>query len=166
MRAVKKLVVLLIILAAAGFGAYHLLSPKPEEPSGGLVRIYLIESTPTEFFLVPVDRQIKGEPSPNAALQALLDGPLADEELLASVPKSTKLLDLVVRDKLAVASFSSEIKDDFHGGSLIEAYLVEAIVNTLTEFPEIESVQILVEGEAVESIGGHIYIRNPLRRKD
>ena len=80
--------------------------------------------------------------------------------------KSTKLLDLVVRDKLAVASFSSEIKDDFHGGSLIEAYLVEAIVNTLTEFPEIESVQILVEGEAVESIGGHIYIRNPLRRKD
>jgi spore germination protein GerM len=48
----------------------------------------------------------------------------------------------------------------------MEAYLVEAIVQTLTEFPEIETVQILVNGESIESIGGHILIKEPLRRKD
>ena len=40
------------------------------------------------------------------------------------------------------------------------------IVNTLTEFPDIERVQILVDGEIVESIGGHILILQPLQRKN
>ncbi|NLL42845.1 MAG: GerMN domain-containing protein [Firmicutes bacterium] len=165
MRMFKKFIIWLVILAAF-IGAYSLYLLYKQEATTSTVKIYLIESTPTEFFLIPINRQVEGKSSPRSALQALLDGPLDHEELSASVPKTTKLLDLAIQDKLASVSFSSEIRDDFLGGSLIEAYLVEAIVNTLTEFPEVEAVQILVEGEVVESIGGHIYIKEPLRRSN
>lgn len=97
-------------------------------------------------------------------MQALLNGPLTHENLHESVPHTTRLLGLSIFEGLAVANFSSELVDDFNGGSLIESYLVQAIVSTLTEFPEIDRVQILVEGEEIESIGGHVLITGPLTR--
>ena len=33
-----------------------------------------------------------------------------------------------------------------------------AIVSTLIQFPEIEKIEILIEGERVESIAGHVLI--------
>lgn len=80
------------------------------------------------------------------------------------MPQSVRLLGLTVQDGLASADFSAELITDFNGGALLESYLVTAIVNTLTEFADIEKVQILVEGEVVESIGGHILVSKPLGR--
>lgn len=130
------------------------------------VVIFLVKATPNEFYLVPINRQVGGPVHPRLALQTLLAGPLAFEELFASVPHTTKLLGLSIHDGLAVANFSEEIVTDFNGGSLLESYLVESIVNTLTEFPEIDRVQILVEGETIESLGGHVLITGPLKRAD
>lgn len=128
------------------------------------VVIFLIKSTPTNFFLVPVNRQVGPPVNPTIALQTLLNGPLAHEDLHESVPHTTRLLGLSVHDGLAVANFSSELIENFNGGSVIESHLINAIVSTLTEFPEIKRVQILVDGEKVESIGGHILITGPLTR--
>ena len=44
--------------------------------------------------------------------------------------------------------------------------LTYAIVNTLTEFPEIKRVQILVEGKPVTSISGHMDLTEPLTRNE
>ncbi|MDI6895284.1 MAG: GerMN domain-containing protein [Bacillota bacterium] len=41
-----------------------------------------------------------------------------------------------------------------------------AIVNTLTEFPDIRQVQILVEGRKVESLAGHADVSRPLTRNE
>lgn len=166
MRGLKAFIVTLVMIALI-FGVYTIFSlHKQRSTDKNHVMIYLIESTPTDFYLIPVQRQIEGPPSPASAVQALLSGPLAHEELFASVPQSTKLLGLTIRDTLATANFSPEITNDFGGGSLMEAHLVEAIVKTLTEFPDIERVQILVDGEVIESIGGHILITQPLRRSN
>ena len=166
----RKLKLILIVLVAVFLvlGSYMvLIAPTQDSPAQpDHVLIYLIEATPTDFFLIPVERQIAQAPTPVVALQALLHGPLDHENLHESVPHSATLLDLTVHDGLASANFSSELVKDFPGGSLTEACLLEAIVNTLTEFPEIDRVQILVEGEIVESIGGHILITKPLRRSD
>lgn len=135
-----------------------------DEPQEESVTIYLVRSEPTEFHLVPVQRKLGGAASPEAALQELLNGPQRGEELYASVPPSVRLRSLTVQDGLASADFSAELITDFNGGALLESYLVAAIVNTLTEFPHIEQVQILVEGEVVESIGGHILANKPLKR--
>ncbi|MEW6400002.1 MAG: GerMN domain-containing protein [Bacillota bacterium] len=47
-----------------------------------------------------------------------------------------------------------------------EALAVAAIVNTLTEFPDIRQVQILVEGRKVESLAGHADVSRPLTRNE
>ena len=173
---VAKIVLIVVLVIGLAVGSYALIylhnqlnqiktELQPVELSTqDHVVIYLIKSTPTDFHLVPVHRQTKGPISPASALQALLNGPLAHEEFFESVPHNTRLLGLDVQGGLATANFSQEIVKDFNGGSLIESYLVEAIVNTLTEFPDIDKVQILVEGGSVESIGGHVLISQPLRR--
>ena len=50
------------------------------------------------------------------------------------------------------------------GGSYNELMVTGAIVNTLTEFPEIKKVQILVEGKKVVSLNGHMDLTDPLVR--
>lgn len=134
----------------------------PEGPD--YVTIYLIKAEPTEFHLVPVQRKIGATASPAAALQALINGPIAHEELHSALPHTARLLSLKIEDGLATADFSAELVSDFNGGALLESYLVTAIVNTLTDFKHIHTVQILVEGRVVESIGGHILVDKPLKR--
>jgi len=41
---------------------------------------------------------------------------------------------------------------------------VGAIVNTLTEFAAVERVQILVDGEKVNTLFGHVDVTEPLGR--
>lgn len=174
MRALK-LILIVVVAAALAWGAWNYAALQNElaelreaqhtpQRQAEEVVIYLVQAEPTDFHLVPVRRQLGGPASPTAALQALLNGPLAHEELFGAVPHTAKLLSLQVEDGLAVADFSQELVTDFNGGALLESYLVKAIVNTLTQFPQIQEVQILVEGEVVESIGGHILISKPLKR--
>lgn len=181
MRVVKVGLTILIVMAVL-FGSYQLYSLHKQvqeleqqsktvtvpliQKEQDFALIYLIRSEPSEFHLVSVQRETKGPVSPAMALQALLNGPLAHEELFASVPPTTKLLGLQVHDGLATADFSSELIHDFNGGSLLESYLVQAIVNTLTEFDPIHQVQILVDGEIIESIGGHVLVNTPLGRNN
>ena len=42
--------------------------------------------------------------------------------------------------------------------------LIGSIVNTLTDFPEVEKVQILIEGASVETLSGHMDLSEPLTR--
>ena len=52
------------------------------------------------------------------------------------------------------------------GGSLYELLAITSIVNTLTEFPEIKKVQILVESRKYETLTGHMDILDPLTRNE
>ncbi len=175
MRAARKILVAIVALTALAGVVFLFVQHQrrqgaepqtPLAPAQEYVTIYLVQAEPTEFHLVPVERKIGGPASPEAALQALLNGPLEQEELYSSVPITAKLRSLTVQEGLATADFSAHLVEDFNGGALLESYLVAAIVNTLTEFPHIDQVQILVEGQVVESIGGHILVNRPLRRGD
>ena len=49
------------------------------------------------------------------------------------------------------------------GGSLTELLTVQAIVNAVTaNLPAVQRVQILVDGKEVDTIAGHVDIRQPL----
>jgi germination protein M len=71
-------------------------------------------------------------------------------------PKGARLLGATVRDGTLQLNFSSELTENFAGGSDDEAALVNAITSTAGSFPNIERVQILVDGKPIESLGGHI----------
>lgn len=45
-----------------------------------------------------------------------------------------------------------------------ESMLLHAIQNTLFQFPEVNSIDILVDGKAVESLMGHMDLPHPIKR--
>lgn len=117
--------------------------------------------------LIAVKRAIKTDTSDKytAAVQSLLQG-TNKKGLTTIIPKQTKLKGVKVKGDTAYVDFSQELVRHFSGGSTGEEMLVGSVVNTLTEFPEIKKVQILVEGNSIESLAGHMDLTAPLTRME
>jgi hypothetical protein len=97
-----------------------------------------------------------------AAIHGLIAGP-NNEALSPSIPEGTKLLSINIDNGLCTVDFSREFIDNHSGGSAGELMTLSSIVNTLTEFPEIERVQIWVEGKSGETLG-NMLLDEPLYR--
>ncbi|NPV52291.1 MAG: GerMN domain-containing protein [Firmicutes bacterium] len=136
------------------------------------VVLYFARSTPTDFYLGTERRKIgvgaAGEAAdlPRRALEELIRGPSPGSNLERLLPAETRVLGVSIKDRTAYVNFSRDIQTRFPGGSRTEELMVYSIVNTLTQFPGITSVQILIEGKKVETIGGHIGIMQPLTRDE
>jgi spore germination protein GerM len=87
-------------------------------------------------------------------------------QLVKMFPEGVQLRGLVIKDHIAFVDFSDKLIKNNHGGSTTESLMVGSIVNTLTEFPEIHKVQILVEGKKVATISGHLDVSEPLGRSE
>lgn len=97
-----------------------------------------------------------------AALQALIDGP-ETAGYFRTIPEGTVVLDLSIANGVCTVNFSREFIDNHWGGSAGEMMTLASIVNTLTEFPSIQKVMILVEGRSGETLG-NILLDQPLER--
>ena len=126
------------------------------------IKVYYPDENATG--LVAVEKSIKDTDNKyQAAVEALIAG--TEKKGLANVfPKKAKLLQVTVSGKVAKVDFSRELQKNFVGGSTGEEMLVGSVVNTLTEFPEIKKVQILVDGQEVETLSGHMDLSQPLPR--
>jgi spore germination protein GerM len=76
------------------------------------------------------------------------------------------VLSVSVADGIATVDFSPELVSEFRGGSDNEGVTVYAIVNTLASLPTVDKVHILVEGRAVNTVGGHLDVSQPLNFDD
>ena len=102
--------------------------------------------------------------APEIALDILVNSSPQDTAKMVSLfPKGTKIRTMKIEDGTAYVDFSKEITN-VPQGSYTELMLTTAIVNTLTEFPEIKKVQILVDGKKIASLKGHTDILDPLER--
>ena len=64
----------------------------------------------------------------------------------------------------AFVDLNREVTREHGGGSLDELFTVYALVNALTtNLPEVSAVQILIEGQEVDTLAGHIDLRHPLQ---
>jgi len=91
-------------------------------------------------------------------IQALLDGPLKGE--IPIFPKRVTLKGVREGGGVAVVDFSRELLTDHPGGSVSELMTVYGLVNTIAEnFPFVRGVRIVVEGQDVETLKGHIDLR-------
>jgi spore germination protein GerM len=95
-------------------------------------------------------------------INELIKGPRG--KLIPTLPPRTRLLNLELGENgIAKVNFNHALSKDHPGGSSAEIMTVYSMVNTLTlNFPQIKRVQILIEGEAVETIAGHLSIRQPV----
>lgn len=98
------------------------------------------------------------------AMIELCQGPEKGGNLLATIPPGVTLRDINIKEGLARVDFSRELKTRHWGGSSGEILTVYSIVNTLTQFHSIEKVEILVEGQRLDTLAGHLDLSKPLER--
>lgn len=72
-------------------------------------------------------------------------------EVIPTVPSSTVLRNLTIRDNVCYLDFSNDINHLMKG--IQSEVVVYSIVNTLCELPNVNRVQITVEGESQEKYG-------------
>lgn len=116
--------------------------------------------------LLPVKRKVRplsSEDKYTAAVKSLMEG-TKEKGKIVIIPKQAKLRSVKLVNGVAKVDFSQDLVKHFVGGSTGEEMLVGSVVNTLTEFPEVKQVQILIEGNPVETLGGHMDLSTPLSR--
>jgi len=90
--------------------------------------------------------------------------PPADSNLHQLVPETTKINSIIVEDGLAKVDISKEFVEDRFQSDTVDIMLVYSIVNTLTEFPEINSVSLYIDGEKLDILG-QLAIDEPIFRR-
>jgi hypothetical protein len=118
----------------------------------------------------PVQRTIRFSGGPlTHAIEALIAGPNADDlnrGLLSLIPQGTELISARVSDGVAYLNFNESFRFNTMG---LEGYLaqMQQVVHTATIFSTVDAVQILIEGERVDYLGGDgVYVAEPLSPVD
>lgn len=121
--------------------------------------------------LAPVLREIpKTQAVATAAMDALLAGP-NDREMAArpamytTVPEGTRLLGLSIANGVATVDLSREFESG--GGSASVTGRLAQVVYTLTQFPTVDSVRFMLDGQPVTVFSGEgIILDKPVDRAD
>ncbi|WP_026895482.1 GerMN domain-containing protein [Clostridiisalibacter paucivorans] len=123
-------------------------------------------------YIVPVKRQIPWEEGiGKAALRNITDSPairddIKDIGLNPIIPSGTEVIGMAIDQDtgLCKVNFSREVLN--YNDEQDEYSLVKGIVYTLTEFPSISKVRLMVDGEYLDAMKFGTDIRNPLERED
>lgn len=96
-------------------------------------------------------------------LADLISGPIT-ETAVRALPPGTQLRQVYVLEQgTAYVDLSADLKRGIGGGSAEELFTVYSIINSVAlNIPEIRRVGILVEGEPVDTLNGHLDLRRPL----
>ncbi|MES2464781.1 MAG: GerMN domain-containing protein [Armatimonadota bacterium] len=123
------------------------------------VRVYHVVSNRDDQWLEPVTRNLDRREEPMAGAINLMT---RFRESESPLPPGTRALSVTVnREGVAWADFTNALVENFEGGSLRESLAINAVLGTLAQFPGVRAVQFTVEGNKIESIGGHEDISEP-----
>lgn len=118
--------------------------------------------------LVPVVRDVPFGETPVEQARHIVNAQVAPagSGLVSAIPIGTTVRALFLGPKGdAYVDLSPEVRSTHRGGSLDEALAVFAIVNAITSnLPDVTAVQLLIDGKEVDSLAGHIDLRQPLTR--
>lgn len=137
---------------------------KDEKPQEISTKVYYPNADGTKLIAVKRKFTVSADKDKYAeAVKSLMQG-TKEKNQSVIIPKQAKLRGVKLEGGVARVDFSQDLVKHFVGGSTGEEMLVGSIVNTLTEFPEVKQVQILIEGSPVETIAGHMDLSTPLER--
>ncbi|PKM82956.1 MAG: hypothetical protein CVU89_02135 [Firmicutes bacterium HGW-Firmicutes-14] len=135
-----------------------------QETQGEKVTLALCFADQNGDYLTIEQREIALVPGlARAAVNELIRGP-EGKGLSTTIPEGTRLLDINIDNGLCTVDFSSEFRENHWGGSSGEILTVYSVVNTLTQFATVEKVEILVEGQRIETLAGHMDLTVPVYR--
>ena len=118
--------------------------------------------------LVPMQREVPFGESVVEQARRIIETQLAIAvpPLVSAIPAGTSLRALYLSERGdAFVDLSAEVTTKHTGGSMNEILTVYTIVNALTvNLPAIIRVQVLVDGKEVDTLAGHVDLRNPLSK--
>jgi hypothetical protein len=152
-------------------------APQPATPAAAGTPAAATERkiTATLFFiaedglsLVPLQREIPFADPVVEQARHVVEAQIAPAPapLASSIPAETKLRAIYLSERGDLfVDLTAEVTSRHKGGALDELFTVYAIVNSLTvTLPAIARVQILVDGKEVDTLAGHVDLRNPLSK--
>ncbi len=98
------------------------------------------------MYLVPVSYPLPEEDPYTFVMEKLVAGPPKEKGLSSTVWKNTKLNGVTVDDGIATVDFSKEAVA-YGGGTAFEYLFVQSILTTFAQFPEVQQVKFLIDGE-------------------
>ena len=132
------------------------------------IQATLFYTSPDGEALVPVNRSVPYGATPSEQARRILEAQLQTptDGAVPAVPAGVGVRHVFLTPTgEAYVDFGPEIAKTHPGGSHSEALTVYAIVNALTtNLPDVTSVQILIEGKEVDTLVGHIDLRQPLKK--
>lgn len=150
--------------AQGGGGA----TPAPATAEARTITATLFYVATDGLALVPVSRDVPYGATPAEQARRIADAQLQPppEGLRSAIPDGTIVRSVYLTPRgEAFVDVSRQMITGHSGGSLNEALAVFAIVNAMVvNLPDVSAVQILVDGQEVDSITGHLDLRYPLRR--
>jgi len=155
----KQLLLLLLVIIVAAFASGCLKEKQVETDGSAQVKdsgaeknmhigVYYVKYTPDNTYLVREEHIIPHTDNAlKAAVEELIKAEPETEGAVNIIPRATRVLGVTVENATATVNFSKEVLDA-NVGSEGEILGIQSIVNTLTEFPDVEAVSFQVEGSA------------------
>ena len=129
--------------------------------------VHLYFASRNSYFLMAEQRVVLHPDDPvglaDTIVNALINGP--QKGLLKTIPADTRLKALYITpDGTCYVDLSEAVRNNHPGGSKSELLTIYSMVNSLVlNVPEIERVQILIEGNQAPTLAGHIDLQLPVK---
>ncbi|RPI37138.1 MAG: hypothetical protein EHM54_03915 [Nitrospiraceae bacterium] len=172
-----SLIILFFIAGVAGsyFVMHHFVWTEKEIPasqvqgpvieSGDLsvLRIYQPRNGRLEMTEKKIPKRISSAAIAEAVVEEFFKHPLA--EGASTIPLNVKLLGLYKDEaQMLYIDLSDELRRNFQGDALSEYLLLDGLYESLvSNVPDFQDLKILVEGQELETLGGHLYLKYPLK---
>jgi hypothetical protein len=121
--------------------------------------------------LVPSEAEVPLADGVVAQARSIVEAQLsaqAPAPLLSTIPTGATLRGIFISQRNeAFVDLDPAIRSAHPGGTLQELMTVYTIVNVLlTNLPNLREVQILIGGQEVDTLAGHVDLRRPLRKNE
>ncbi|MBN1501248.1 MAG: GerMN domain-containing protein [Spirochaetes bacterium] len=144
-------------------------SEKPENKAveSEISVFYLVFQNDETLKYVPVKSTVKSDNIYADAMRILIAGPSASlkaKGYQSAFPEGVKVNDVKIKNRIAVIDLNSKIRENAVGDILTAR--INQIFYTMKNFPEIDGIEIRIDGNAVNTLGGDGHVFNwPLKRK-
>ena len=142
-------------------------TPAPDSARRIQATVFFVSEDGSE--LVPTTREVLYGETPAEQARHILDAQVRTppDGLSTAIPAGTTVRGVFAGTKGEMYVDLSPEASGGAGGTLDEALAVFAIVNAVTaNLPTVTAVQILVDGKEVDSLWGHIDLREPIARSE
>lgn len=97
-------------------------------------------------------------------MQTLIQGPAIKGSLKPILPKETKLISFAIKENIAIINLSKEAIVSMSPAK--EKACMQSILETLSQLPSINKINIIIDNQMVESLGGNYDISKPFAKED